>query len=306
MIKCFCGVPGSGKSYEAVRTILDAVKTGRKVYTNIEGFDDPECQEYQKNYCNLTDFQLATSIYFLSKEQVFKFWEIVEKGSLIVIDEIQMNFSNRDWNTAENRSFVKWAEFHRHYGNDLIMLTHSTEKVDKHVRSLIDWTYVFDKVNYFGGFVKNKFTKNAFKFDQDKGKAIKSNVCSYDPAVFPCYKSYVSSDIKEMGIGQGINVLKHPIFLVIPAIIVLFVYLLVYKSSLGTGDLFGQKKFKELQTSIIEKKKENNSVMAGGSSGVISYEEIMKVNSNSKGLGPGPNNEVIEDKKKLLLVQKKK
>jgi len=258
LIKCFCGVPGSGKSYDAVQTILDAVKLGRKIYTNIEGFDDPECQEFQKLYCNLTDFQLATSVVSLSKEQVFKFWEVVPSGALIVIDEIQMNFSNRDWNSEENRGFVKWAEMHRHYGNDLIMLTHSTEKVDKHVRSLIDWTYVYDKVNYFGSLVKGRYTKNAFKFDQDKGKAIKSNVCKYDPAVFPCYKSYVSDDIKEMGIGQGINVLKHPIFLVIPVVFILFLYLLFYKSSLGSGDLFGQKHFKQVQAALLDKSSDNS------------------------------------------------
>lgn len=291
MIKCFCGVPGSGKSYEAVQTILDAAKQGRKIYTNIDGFDDSECKEFQKNYCNLTDFQLDTTIHFLTKEQVFNFWEFVENGSLIVIDEIQLNFSNRDWSSEGNRSFVRWAEVHRHHGFDLIMLTHSTEKIDKHVRSLIDWTYVYDKVNYFGSLVKNRYTKNAFKFDQDKGKAIKSNIRQYDPAVFPCYKSYVSEDIKEMGIGQGINVLKHPIFLVIPVLIGLFIYLLVFKSSLGSGDLFGQKKFKDLQTSIVQKNSNNDnlkSVVSLGVPTVVSYRDVVETNSISKKVSSSP------------------
>ena len=48
------GVPGSGKSYDAVRKIIDALKKGRVVYTNIDGLDKDQCREYLTGFLSIT------------------------------------------------------------------------------------------------------------------------------------------------------------------------------------------------------------------------------------------------------------
>ena len=44
MITCFTGTPGGGKTYAAVLVLLDMIKKGRTVYTNMDGLDDESCR----------------------------------------------------------------------------------------------------------------------------------------------------------------------------------------------------------------------------------------------------------------------
>lgn len=126
MIVFFVGTPGSGKSFEAVKKIVDNLQAGRTVCTNIEGMDDPFCQEYLKNLLQMDDYTFSRRFIFLDRHQVKRFWkteEIIDlkhfhdsenntfddvttllnvpicpKGSLVVIDEVHKYFNARDWN----------------------------------------------------------------------------------------------------------------------------------------------------------------------------------------------------------------
>ena len=70
---------------------------------------------------------------------------------------------------------------------------------------------------------------------------IDSAVRAHEQAIFRCYKSYVAKDVKELGVMQHVNVLKHPVFFAIPIVLILTLYMIFSKSSIGTGDLFGSK-----------------------------------------------------------------
>jgi len=240
MIIGFVGTPGSGKSYEAVKKILDNIRLGRKIFTNIDGLDRPECREAIKAYCNLTDFQLETCLNHLSKAQAVEFWLHCEPGSMVVIDEVHKLFSNREWQSKTNKDFTEWASTHRHEGYDLVLVTQDIEKVDKHARSLIEWTYFFRKVNFFGSLVQQKYICYAYAGDDHNGQALSKNVRRYDPAIFPCYKSYSASDVKELGFMQHVNVLKHPVFYAIPVLLLVLGFF-YSRSSFATGDMLGAK-----------------------------------------------------------------
>jgi len=45
-----------------------------------------------------------------------------------------------------------------------------------------------------------------------------------------------------MPIMQHVNVFRHPVFFFIPIVLCATLYMVFYKSSLGTGDLFGTNK----------------------------------------------------------------
>ncbi len=241
MILFFTGTPGSGKTYEAVQKILNNLVAGRIVYTNIEGMEDPLCHEAIKSFCNLTDEQFAKQFHHLgfNKEVIENFWNHCVEGSFIVIDEVQKYFSNRDWQSQKNRDFGDWSSTHRHQGYDLILISQNAERVDSAVRALAEWNYVYRKVNFFGGAVQKKYIVYSYAGEETSGQPLAKNVRTYNSKIFLCYKSYVSSDIKEQSFMPHVNVLKHPIFYAIPVILGICIYMVFFKSSIGTGDIFG-------------------------------------------------------------------
>lgn len=241
MIIGFVGTPGSGKTYEAVKKLLDNLRMGRRIYTNIDGLESQECQEMIKTYCGLSDFDLAERLHLLDKSQSQEFWLHVEDRSLIILDEVHKLFSNRDWASQTNKEFTEWASTHRHNGFDVVLITQDIEKIDKHARSLIEWTYFFRKVNFFGGAVQKKYLCYAYSGDDHHGQPQAKSVRTYDTRIFRCYKSYVSGDIKELGFMQHVNLLKHPIFYALPVVISVTTYMVFFQSSFASGDIFGTK-----------------------------------------------------------------
>jgi len=236
MIISHVGTPGSGKSYEAVVKILDNIKLGRRVYTNIEGLDQPRQRRAIADYCNIYDYQLEKCLNFLTQEQAKNFWRHCETGSLIVIDEIHKLFSNRDWSSPDNVGFTNYCSTHRHDGMDIIFITQDIEKVDKHARSLIEWTYFYRKMNQFGQAVSSRYTVYSFMGDNHQGKALGTNVKKYNPKIFPCYSSYFADGIQEKTFQKHFNVLKHPVFYAIPVVLGLVIYLFS-QSSFKDGKL---------------------------------------------------------------------
>lgn len=280
MIVFFVGTPGSGKSYEAVKKVVDNIKLGRVVCTNIDGMDEQEHQEYLKNLLNIDDYEFNTHFRFLSKNQVLNFWGtesktytrmidgeevsftrdeyICPKGSLIIIDEAHKHFNARDWQKQENRALADWASTHRHDGYDVVLITQDIEKVEKQVRTLTEWTYYFRKVNFLGGAVKKKYLCYSYSGDDHNGQALAKNIRSYNPLIFPCYKSYTTADAKEVGFMQHINILRHPVFFALP-LVLLFCFYMFSKSSFATGDLFGTgKRMKDAQAKIELQRKQQN------------------------------------------------
>ncbi|EKD40965.1 MAG: Zonular occludens toxin [uncultured bacterium] len=248
MIIGFVGTPGSGKSYEAVKKLLDNLRLGRVIYTNIDGLDDDFHREHIKVYCGLDDYQLSRQLRFLTNTEMQYFWKVAEPGSLIMVDEVHKLFSNRDWASDSNKEFTEWASTHRHHGFDVVLITQDIEKVDKHARSLLEWSYFFRKVNFFGGAVTKKYICYAYSGDDHHGKPISTQTRHYNQKIFKCYKSYVAKDVKELGFMTHVNVLKHPVFFFIP---LLFIATIVMgsRSSLATGDIFGTKKIVAKKTS---------------------------------------------------------
>ena len=282
MIICMMGWPGGGKSYDAMCKVLDNIQMGRNVYTNIDGCDDKTCQEMHKTLTGLSDLDYQTTFHFLTDEQVFHFWDFVKPGSLIVIDEIHEYFSNRDWDTQKNKDFVKWAATHRHSGFDLVMLTQHVEKVDKHVRSCVEWTYEYRKINFLGSFVKNRYLVYAFQGDSSETRCISKRTKTYKRNIFGAYKSYVTIDMKEQGFMKHVNILKHPVFFAIPIVLVFAIYML-FHSSLATGDLFGTKaNLKRHEASIATGAGTNSRVLPSSVSNphfrskVIQYRDLPK------------------------------
>mgnify|MGYP001602310389 FL=1 len=250
MIICFEGTPGSGKSYEAVKKIIDNLMLGRVVYTNIDGIDDPLCREHIKSFSGLTDYELETRLIHLSNFDALEFYKIVPNKSLVVLDEVHKLYNNRNWQKDINVRFADWSSTHRKSGNDVILVTQNLEKVDAQVRGLVEWTYRFKKLNMLGRLFRNGYKRQSYTEDDTSGKPMDVKFFKYNSRIYPCYKSYTNDDIKELNIMEHTNLLKHPVFLILPVVLFLAIYLIFFKSSFATGDLFGSKKILKRADSI--------------------------------------------------------
>lgn len=267
MITFFTGTPGSGKTYEAVHKIVLNLKLGRKVYTNIDGMEDDRCHEALKTLAGLDDMQFAEQFhhlgFYVNKEvkpqpndlegkiNLAWFWEYCEPGSLIVMDEVQKIFVSRDTQKPHNVAFADWASTHRHLGYDLIIITQVAERIEIGVRTLTEWNYVFRKVNFFGGSVQKKYLCNSFAGEFTTGQPLKKQVRTYNGKIFLCYKSYVAKDIKEQGFMTHVNILNHPIFFAIPVVLGVCLYMVFFKSSFATGDIFGVNKVQNRNFDLV-------------------------------------------------------
>jgi len=231
------GVPGSGKSYDAVRKIIDALKRGRVVYTNIDGMDTDSCLEYISSYVGMTRGDLSDLLRFIPNSVVPQFWEHVEHGSFIVIDEAQLYFNSRDFTKTENREFGSWASTHRHHGYDVLLITQRAERIDTAVRSLAEFRYRYRKLNVFGSLVQKGYL--IYTHAGEDPKHLSWRKATYDSTVFPCYQSYVG-DATEKKVVKVPNLLNHPLFYGLAFVLCLTFYF-GSKSPLLSGKLIDTK-----------------------------------------------------------------
>lgn len=247
MIIMFTGLPGSGKSYDAIRKLCDNLRMGRVIYSNIEGLEDQDCREHIKALTGLSDYELHNQLRLLSissdaQFNVYNFHSFAEHGSLIMIDEVHKHYSNREWQSQKNNDLANWASTHRHYGYDVVFITQNTVKVDSHVRSLVEWTYRFRKINFLGSKVNNRYLEFSYEGDDEGGTPLAKHVRSYDKRYFKCYKSTNTNALVHQSIMTHTNILRHPVFYSIPIVFAVFLWLVFSKSSIASGDIFGSKK----------------------------------------------------------------
>lgn len=282
MIIGYVGTPGSGKTFEAVSFCLDQLRTGRTVYSNIDGFNDLHCRELIKNVCQLSHLAITKQLQTLSHEQLEEFWLHISPGALVVIDEVQLVFSSRDWQSEKNKRFGNWASVHRKLGFDVVLITQNPERVESSVRGLFEWTYLFRKVNFFGNAVQKKYIQYSYAGDDTHGKPLAKTTKTYDDIVFKCYKSYMADDIKEVNI-KNVNILKHPIIYAIPVVLGITLYMFFTKSSFSSGDLFGSSKVMDNAVSnqkVVEKPVNETAVSYSKNIRIVNQENGIRKYSN--------------------------
>lgn len=250
MIICYEGNPGAGKTYDAVRKIIDNLRLGRKVYTNIDGMGDSAKREYIGKLLGFDDYTLAINFIWWDKTDsrwldftvqkkngivISAVWTHIELHALVILDEAHTYFSNREWQSETNKAFSLWASTHRHYGFDVVLISQNLEKIDTHVRSIVEWTYRYRKINFFGSLFKNGYIIYAFT-GESSGKHLSKHIRKYIPKFYFCYDSYASKDMKEQGIMTHSNVLKHPIFFIIPVMLLVFIFFFM-KSGFSKGEI---------------------------------------------------------------------
>ena len=150
MIYLYSGTPGSGKSLHQASDIYWWVRNGKPCITNFE--INRNCIVTKKPilqyYC--PNDQLTPEKLIKFSQIYFKDHKFHEGSIRLYLDECQLLFNAREWNTQGRKEWLSFFTQHRKYGYDIYLIAQFDRMIDRQIRSLIEYEIVHRKVKNFG------------------------------------------------------------------------------------------------------------------------------------------------------------
>lgn len=125
----YSGVPGSGKTYHAVRDIWF---NRAPVITNVQvaGISDVAV---------LPIGDITPRLLMAFSSRWFEEHPYRENSLLLVVDEAQLLFNSRTWNDGDRLDWLAFLSQHRKYGYKCIFIAQSIDMIDKQFRCLCEF-----------------------------------------------------------------------------------------------------------------------------------------------------------------------
>lgn len=245
-VSLYCGTPGSGKSYEVVAfVILPALAKGRRVVTNIAGFDEFAARDYLMQKDKVAPSQIG-SIVLVDDDEVTKpgFFPVIGRdnetvvkgGDLVVIDEA-WKFWGAD--SAVGDEALEFFRKHRHLTHDetgvscdLVVIAQEPSSLHRKVRGVVELSFKAKKLKSLG--LNGSYTVHMWEGPNQRRKAISIQTRRYNKAIFPLYSSYSGSNGVagcEMVVDDRQNVFKRPSFWLISVVVVVLFVSGIFKAS---------------------------------------------------------------------------
>lgn len=150
------GLPGSGKSYEAmVRHVVPAVQKGRQVIAHVNGIDHDRIAEVAAVPVD----QVRDLVKEISADQVLEIWKHVPDNALVLIDELQNYYPTT--RTKPGPEITKFVAENRHHGLDIIYMGQSIKDCHALWRRRTDRKIQFETRDVVGK--PQDYTWRAFK-----------------------------------------------------------------------------------------------------------------------------------------------
>lgn len=150
MIYLYSGTPGSGKSLDAIRDIVNKLKNGGNVIANFPIKLDlikPNKKKDLGKFIYLENDKLTVK--FLTEFALKNHTKGIEGQTLIVFDEAQAKFNSRDFRSIDRQDYNHFFSLHRHLGYNVILITQNDRLIDKQIRCLIEYEVKHRKINNF-------------------------------------------------------------------------------------------------------------------------------------------------------------
>lgn len=198
---------GTGKSYEVVSSVVvQAVAAGRRVVSNISGLNDEAIRTYVARkfqlendalgcVVNVTDEQVRSLDFFPDKAAAEggECKSVVRPGDLVAIDEAYKIWGTDEKILPQHRVFFRE---HRHYTHpetgvscDLVLMTQDIADLHRSIRAVIGNSFKTHKARGIG--FDNLYTITMWEgWKQPAKHIVKDWTKTYDPEIFPLYKSY--------------------------------------------------------------------------------------------------------------------
>lgn len=149
MITLYSGTPGSGKSYHAAKDIITKFRRGGGLIANFpvkvpDGIRPKK--ELRVSYWDnseITPQRLAA--YALEHHKIG-----VEGQTLLIVDEAQVVYNCREFNSKDRMDWVKFFSQHRKLGFDVLLIAQNDRMLDRQIRTLIEDEVKHRKLNNFG------------------------------------------------------------------------------------------------------------------------------------------------------------
>jgi zona occludens toxin (predicted ATPase) len=207
------GTPGAGKSYYAVKRIVEDLKKDTNlVVSNIDGLDRAKLSFYLgkevNNLWTLDEF-LATALSFCNMHydgnyrNAFltilnvDYWkrfiipklygELGYRKVIFYLDEFQ-SIIDEDTELTQLQKF--FFDYHRHLGLDFFIITQSIQRMNKAIRNLVEIELRLINLRIFG--ISSMVVLKTII----GGVPVKKAVIKYDPKIFVLYRSALVEHMK--------------------------------------------------------------------------------------------------------------
>ncbi len=222
-LNCYTGLMGSGKSYEVVSTvIINALRQGRRVVSNIDGLDMALITEYI--YSHFKDTVKVGELVHVSNDEVIQpgFFPTdktvgqeksrVKPGDFVALDEVW-----RFWGTGEKISaeHFEFLRMHRHYvcpeggyGCDIAIMIQDITSLNRQVRAVVEFSTKTVKLKALG--LHKRYRVEMYETGILRGSThLDTFVKSYNPEIFPLYSSYKGGAGKELVVDGRQNIIAN-------------------------------------------------------------------------------------------------
>ncbi|HAK7760387.1 TPA: hypothetical protein H2V15_004656 [Salmonella enterica] len=305
-IHAYVGIPGSGKSYEVVGSvILPAFIQGRKIITNISGINLQAFIDYCEADKKIDCSKLGT-IEIVSDSDVLKdnFFPnngiddpICKPGTLICLDEIH-KFWEKD-SKLSDKAKEFFAE-HRHFADpetkstcDVVLITQSVKSIALFIRHRIESVFSMHKLIAVGK--NNRFRVDIYNSSDLKPvNKITSYQKKYDSKIYALYKSHFVSGAVENVVDKRTNIFAKKSFL----FTMLFCFLFIFGAIYMVYDfLHPEPTHKEL---AIKESNINDNAKSNSDLSPVIKEPVYKLSSNWRITG-----ELNNSKGKFIIIASK-
>lgn len=152
MISLYSGTPGSGKSCHTAQVIQERLWKRDAIVIGNFFINTKLLKKCRGTYLYVQNYRLTPERLILFSRRLSRHYgrRLREGELLVVIDEAQLLFNSRDWQTPGRRSWLSFFTQHRHFGYDFILVAQFDRMLDRQVRSLIEYEYVHRKVKNAG------------------------------------------------------------------------------------------------------------------------------------------------------------
>lgn len=156
MISLYSGTPGSGKSLHLADKMYCHLKYGKKPIIANFGFNVNYIKlRGHASFTEVNNLQLTPDYLYEYSEQLRQSlgWrQLPEDYILLCIDECQILFNSREWNSKNRAGWLSFFTQHRKLGYQIILIAQFDRMIDRQIRALIEYEYIHRKVGNFGVF----------------------------------------------------------------------------------------------------------------------------------------------------------
>ena len=226
------GTPGAGKSYYAVKRIVEDLKKDiNLVVSNIDGIDRAKLSFYLGkdvnnlwtldellatvlSFCNLhydgnyrNAFLTILNVDYWKKFILPKLYgELGYRKVIFYLDEFQ-SIIDEDTELTQLQKF--FFDYHRHLGLDFFIITQSIQRMNKAIRNIVEIELRLVNLRIFG------ISSMAVLKTIIGGVPVKKSIVKYDPKIFVLYRSALVEHMKGV---KG----RPPVMLFVAVAVALF------------------------------------------------------------------------------------